>query len=169
MKDELVLILDEEARRTDAEGVWPERSIQTLAKSGLLGLTLPTDAGAAAGMREFADVTQKIAKHCASTAMIYLMHICASQVIAASSSPRKTDLLQRITSGTAIGTLAFSEKILQQFPGDVETRSARIDVFLKNNQEAKARTELDALAARMPQARIVQYYRALFQIGRAHV
>ena len=45
MKDEVVLILDAEARNTDSEGVWPDRSIQTLAKYGLLGLTLPTDDG----------------------------------------------------------------------------------------------------------------------------
>jgi alkylation response protein AidB-like acyl-CoA dehydrogenase len=102
MKDEVALILDEEARRTDAEGVWPERSIKTLAQSGLLGLP--------AGMRQFTDVTEKIAKHCASTAMIYLMHVCASQVIAASSSPRRNDLLERINAGKAIATLAFSEK-----------------------------------------------------------
>jgi alkylation response protein AidB-like acyl-CoA dehydrogenase len=42
--------------------------------------------------------------------MIYLMHVCASQVIAASSSPKRTDLLERINAGKAIGTLAFSEK-----------------------------------------------------------
>ena len=41
MKDELVTILDQEARRTDFEGIWPERSIKTLAQHGLLGLTLP--------------------------------------------------------------------------------------------------------------------------------
>src|SRR5262245_36554336 len=110
MKDEVVLILDEEARGTDAEGVWPERSVHTLAKSGLLALTLPTDTGTAAGMRQFADVTEKIAKHCASTAMIYLMHVCASQVIAASSSPRRAEVLQKIKAGNGIATLAFSEK-----------------------------------------------------------
>jgi hypothetical protein len=60
MKDEVVLILDEEAPRTDAEGVWPERSIQTLAKSGLLGLTLPSDSSAPAGMRRFAEVTEHL-------------------------------------------------------------------------------------------------------------
>jgi alkylation response protein AidB-like acyl-CoA dehydrogenase len=110
MKDEVVLILDAEARNTDSEGVWPDRSIQTLAKYGLLGLTLPTDDGKQAGMRQFVEVLEKIAKHCASTAMIYLMHVCASQVIAASSSPRRTELLQRINAGKALATLAFSEK-----------------------------------------------------------
>jgi Flp pilus assembly protein TadD len=60
------------------------------------------------------------------------------------------------------GVLAFSEKILKQFPGDIQTRAARIDTFLKNNRDAKAKTELEALAARLPKIRIVQYYRAVF-------
>ena len=111
MKDELVTILDQEARRTDAEGVWPERSIRTLAQHGLLGLTLPSsDSGQGAGMRQFAEVTEKIAAHCASTAMIYLMHVCAAQVIAASQSPRRAELVKQMATGKAVATLAFSEK-----------------------------------------------------------
>src|SRR5439155_20109144 len=73
MKDELVTVLDQEARRTDAEGKWPDRCMKIVAESGLLGLTMPAEAGGAgAGMREFAEITEKIAAHCASTAMIYL-------------------------------------------------------------------------------------------------
>ncbi|PYS52713.1 MAG: acyl-CoA dehydrogenase [Acidobacteria bacterium] len=111
MKDELVTVLDQEARRTDAEGKWPDRCMKIVAESGLLGLTMPAEAGGAgAGMREFAEITEKIAAHCASTAMIYLMHVCGAQVIAASSSPRRADLLKQITFGRAIATLAFSER-----------------------------------------------------------
>src|SRR5215475_6069606 len=110
MKDELLHLLDEQSRRTDAEGKWPERSIMALADSGLLGLTLPQDVGGAgAGMRQFAEVIEKIASHCASTAMIYLMHVCAAQTIAGSASPRRRELLRKITSGKAVATLAFSE------------------------------------------------------------
>jgi alkylation response protein AidB-like acyl-CoA dehydrogenase len=61
-------------------------------------------------MRQFAEVVEKIASHCASTAMIYLMHVCGAQVIAASSSPKRSELLQRIAAGKALATLAFSEK-----------------------------------------------------------
>jgi hypothetical protein len=43
MNDEILLVLDEEARRTDVEGVWPARSIEALAQSGYLGLTLASD------------------------------------------------------------------------------------------------------------------------------
>jgi len=111
MTDELVAVLDQEARPTDAEGKWPERCIKILAESGLLGLTMPADAGGGgAGMRKFAEVTEKIAEHCASTAMIYLMHVCGAQVIAASSSPRRNYLVKQIASGKAVATLAFSEK-----------------------------------------------------------
>ena len=111
MTDELVAVLDQEARPTDAEGKWPERCVKILAESGLMGLTMPADAGGGgAGMRKFAEVTEKIAEHCASTAMIYLMHVCGAQVIAVSSSPRRNYLVKQIASGKAVATLAFSEK-----------------------------------------------------------
>lgn len=111
MTDQLLSVLDQEAQRTDAEGKWPERSIQALSESGMLALTLSPDAGGGgAGMRTFAEVIEKIAARCASTAMIYLMHVCGAQTIAASQSPRRTELLQRIASGKAVATLAFSEK-----------------------------------------------------------
>ena len=111
MTDKLLLILDKEARQTDAEGIWPARSIQALRDSGLMGLTLPADAGGGgAGMRQFAEAIEKIAAHCASTAMIYLMHVCGANMIAASSSPRRAELVKTMTAGKAVATLAFSEK-----------------------------------------------------------
>jgi isovaleryl-CoA dehydrogenase len=76
MTDEVTRVLEEEARRTDAEGKWPELSMKAIAEAGLLGLTLPRDAcGKGAGMREFAQATEQIARQCASSAMIYLMHV----------------------------------------------------------------------------------------------
>jgi alkylation response protein AidB-like acyl-CoA dehydrogenase len=100
--------LREEAVRTDSEGAWPERSMRAIADAGLLGLTIPQEfGGAGSGMREFVDVTRQLARTCASTAMIYLMHTCGTQVIVA--LPEK-DALKRIASGQAVATLAFSEK-----------------------------------------------------------
>jgi alkylation response protein AidB-like acyl-CoA dehydrogenase len=111
MIDPLLTVLDEEARHTDLEGRWPERSMKALAECGLLGLTLPVEAGGAgAGMRKFAEVTEQIAARCASTAMIYLMHVCGAQTIAASSSPRREECIRKMASGKALATLAFSEK-----------------------------------------------------------
>jgi alkylation response protein AidB-like acyl-CoA dehydrogenase len=111
MTNEVLQVLQEEGRRTDAEGKWPERSMKAVAEAGLLGLTLPHDAGGSgSGMREFAEVTEKIATHCASTAMVYLMHVCGAQTIAGSLSPRRSDWLRNITAGKVVATLAFSEK-----------------------------------------------------------
>src|SRR5262245_16296600 len=109
MNDEILSVIDQEARRTDAEGVWPQRSIKALAEAGLLGLTLPSDSRPGAEMRQFAEVIEKIATRCASTAMIYLMHVCGAQVIAASVSPRRAELIKQMIAGK-VATLAFSEK-----------------------------------------------------------
>src|SRR5262249_33885214 len=107
MIDAVTRVLQEEAERTDAEGQWPERSIKAIAEAGLLGLTLPRDAGGkGTGMREFAEATEQIARHCASSAMIYLMHVCGAQAIAASSSPRRDDAVQKLVSRNAIATRA---------------------------------------------------------------
>jgi alkylation response protein AidB-like acyl-CoA dehydrogenase len=111
MKEELAVMLSEHARQVDAEGKWPERSVKALGEFGLLGLTLPPDAGGGgADMRKFAEVTEQIANRCASTAMIYLMHVCGAQVIAASLSPKRAEVIQKIVSGKAVATLAFSER-----------------------------------------------------------
>src|SRR2546425_6145141 len=85
--------------------------MKALAESGLLGLTLPKDAGGeGAGMKKFAEVTAQIATRCASSAMIYVMHVCGAQTIATSQSPRRGEALHKIASGKAVATLAFSEK-----------------------------------------------------------
>jgi len=50
-----------------------------------------------AGMRQFAAVTEEIATQCGSTAMIYVMHIAATQAIASGTSlAGRDDLLQEI-------------------------------------------------------------------------
>jgi alkylation response protein AidB-like acyl-CoA dehydrogenase len=111
MTSELYRILDEEARRTDSEGQWPGRSLKAVADAGLMGLTLPRERGGSGeGMRKFAETTEQLAMHCASTAMIYLMHVCAAQTIAASKSPRHDEVIRKIATGQGVATLAFSEK-----------------------------------------------------------
>ena len=103
-------ILQAEAAVVDAEGRWPQKSIEALGAAKLLGLTLPLETGGGgAGMREFSAVTRALARSCASTAMIYLMHVCGAQAIAASGSPEKERVIRAITSRNALATLAFSE------------------------------------------------------------
>jgi alkylation response protein AidB-like acyl-CoA dehydrogenase len=99
------------AADVDQRGRWPAESVAALAEAGLLGLTVPRELGGAGeGPRTFAAVTRILAERCASTAMIYLMHVCAAQVIAAAPAfPRRETVLRDVVAGRHLSTLAFSE------------------------------------------------------------
>jgi alkylation response protein AidB-like acyl-CoA dehydrogenase len=86
--------------------------VAALAGAGLLGLTVPRALGGAGkGPRTFAAVTRALADRCASTAMIYLMHTCAVQVLgAAQGFPMREAVLRDVCAGRHLSTLAFSEK-----------------------------------------------------------
>jgi alkylation response protein AidB-like acyl-CoA dehydrogenase len=105
-------ILARHAGDVDRQGRWPAEGLAALGEAGLLGLVVPQDfGGAGQGPRAFAAVTRVLAEHCASTAMIYLMHSCAVQVIAAARTfPLREATLRAAAAGRHLGTLAFSEK-----------------------------------------------------------
>lgn len=104
-------VLAPHADDVDRQGRWPSESLAALGASGLLGLTLPrTYGGAQEGATTFAAVTRVLAEHCASTAMIYLMHVCATQAVAAAETfPRRDEVLRAAAGGRHLSTLAFSE------------------------------------------------------------
>jgi len=90
---------------------FPRRNIQEFGRSGLLGLVVPLEfGGAGAGIPEMAQVLERMAQACASTAMVTLMHYCGTAVIAAKGSAvLKQTLLPAIAGGEYLTTLAFSE------------------------------------------------------------
>ncbi|HVC34972.1 MAG TPA: acyl-CoA dehydrogenase family protein [Chloroflexota bacterium] len=98
------------ADRVDAEGVFPTESIEALAKEGFLGLTVsPDHGGMGQGLRVTSAVLDEIAQRCASTAMIYLMHLCG--VACYSAAAEKTaSLLRAAARGDHLSTLAWSER-----------------------------------------------------------
>ncbi len=104
-------VLAQHAVRVDQTGCWPVESLAELARSGLMGLTVPAPfGGAGEGPVTFATVTRLLAQSCASTAMIYLMHTCGTQhLVAAKELPRRDELLRDIAAGRHLTTLAFSE------------------------------------------------------------
>jgi alkylation response protein AidB-like acyl-CoA dehydrogenase len=105
-------VLAPHADDVDQNSRWPAEAVAILRESGLLGLAAPAAyGGAAAGPRTFAAVIQVLAERCASTAMIHLMHTCATQVIAAGPAfPLRDDLLRNIAAGRHLSTLALSER-----------------------------------------------------------
>lgn len=105
-------IARDHSTEVDKLGRFPAESVQELAKQGFFGLTLGTDVG---GQNQppkvFAAVVEEIAQNCASTAMIYVMHVAGSQAYAASTTfAGKSELLKKMAKGEHLTTLAFSEK-----------------------------------------------------------
>jgi alkylation response protein AidB-like acyl-CoA dehydrogenase len=105
-------VLARHAADVDRQARWPAEGIDALKAGGFLGLTVPaTHGGSGEGPRAFAGVLAKLAEGCASTAMIYLMHVCGTQVIvAAAEFGRRDQLLRDVAAGRHLSTLAFSEK-----------------------------------------------------------
>lgn len=102
-------VVAREADAVDREGRFPRTSIDALGKAGLLGIVLPKDAGGL-GLTPsaYAEAVESVAKACASTGMIYVMHVCAAAVVAANRP--KDSIVRDMASGKHLTTLAFSEK-----------------------------------------------------------
>jgi alkylation response protein AidB-like acyl-CoA dehydrogenase len=104
-------VLAPAARQNDKEGRFSIEAVDALGRAGFLGLMLPTELGGAGlGPRTFAAVTATLAEADASVAMVYLMHSCATAMIAAArTGAAVAQTLKEIATGGHLSTLAFSE------------------------------------------------------------
>jgi len=104
-------VLAPHAPSVDADGQFPRESVEALARAGLLGLSAPGQLGGGGeGPRTFAAVVEELASGCASTAMVYVMHVVASQAISGSATLEGRDgVLREIAAGKHLSTLALSE------------------------------------------------------------
>ena len=100
-----------EAARIDGERAFPDENLRALGNIGALGLVIPREHGGAGGaLTALADACESVGSACASTGMVFLMHSVTAAAIAAGGGPRAADVLGRMAAGSAIGTLAFSER-----------------------------------------------------------
>jgi isovaleryl-CoA dehydrogenase len=91
----------------DRHGTFPHEAVSALGEAGILGLvSSPELAGGGQGLRAAADVVERVAGACGSTAMVVLMHYAAVAVLEA-HGPRQ--VRQAIAKGQHLSTLAFSE------------------------------------------------------------
>lgn len=86
------------ADETDRAGTYPRAALDALGTAGLL---------APQTHRAAAAVIEELARNCASTAMVVLMHYAGAAVIDALGP---AEVKERIAAGSYITTLAFSEK-----------------------------------------------------------
>ncbi|MES2467770.1 MAG: acyl-CoA dehydrogenase family protein [Verrucomicrobiota bacterium] len=98
------------AAEVDEKGRFPAESLQALAEAGLSGLLVPVELGGLGqSLRVLAAVVDTVAQHCASTAMIFMMHQCGVNCYLANPG-RFEAVLRDCAAGRHLSTLAFSEK-----------------------------------------------------------
>jgi alkylation response protein AidB-like acyl-CoA dehydrogenase len=95
------------AADVDRSGTFPRANIDELAKVGLLGLVSSVDVGGRGqGLRAAANVIEKLAGNCGSTAMVLLMHYAAAAVLEANGDEA---IRRAVAANLHLSTLAFSE------------------------------------------------------------
>jgi alkylation response protein AidB-like acyl-CoA dehydrogenase len=104
-------VLRPRADQVDQSRRFPRENIEALGKAGLLGLLVPTqNGGAGATLAEMSNALDVLSQSCSSTAMVVLMHYCATAVICAKGSENlKRHLLPVVARGEHLTTLALSE------------------------------------------------------------
>jgi alkylation response protein AidB-like acyl-CoA dehydrogenase len=103
------------AADVDRDGRFPAEALDLLADAGLLSLGIPESRGGmGGGPVEFVSAVERLAAACASTAMVYVMHVTAAQTLLAGlgdgEDGPKGDALTEIARGEHLSTLAYSEK-----------------------------------------------------------
>ena len=105
-----------DAEGVDAEGRFPRAGIDELAGAGLLGIGLPRSVGGVGGGPvEFVEVVEQVAAACASTGMVYVMHVVGAQTLQAGLSEGRSAEVQRealaaMAAGRHLTTLAYSDR-----------------------------------------------------------
>ncbi|HEY2744906.1 MAG TPA: acyl-CoA dehydrogenase family protein [Polyangia bacterium] len=131
-------IADETAARhaadVDRRAHFPEESLRALGAAGLNGLTVPAaQGGLGQGLRPFCAVAEELGRACASSAMVYVMHVSATQAIASSKLGDRDELLRAIAKGEHLTTLSLSERgSRSQFWAPVSKLTPKGDAFVTN-------------------------------------
>lgn len=100
-----------DAPTVDEKGRFPGRGIRALGEAGFFGLSVPVEwGGAGASATEISDVINRLARACASTAMVYVMHLTAlNSVLVLANARQRERYLSPVVAGRTLMTEAVSE------------------------------------------------------------
>ena len=110
-----IVVIRRHASEVDRAARFPAESIAALREAGLLALGVPREFGGPGGSpADVVRAVEHVAAACASTGMVYTMHLVATQTLAAGTAGPadgiKAATLRDIASGAHLSTLAYSER-----------------------------------------------------------
>jgi alkylation response protein AidB-like acyl-CoA dehydrogenase len=99
------------SREIDKTGEFPRENIKALSEAGFLGLIIPQELGGmGASPAVYKEVVTRLAKACASTALVFVQHISATSVMLHGRKQLYVEKwLTEITENGCLATIAFSE------------------------------------------------------------
>lgn len=96
------------AAEVDGSGAFPRAALEAFGRAGLLGLVSAREVGGLGeSHRAAAQVVERVASACASTAMVLCMHYSGAAVVEAHGP---SEIREAIARGRHVTTLAFSER-----------------------------------------------------------
>jgi butyryl-CoA dehydrogenase len=134
---ELSKRFSERAGRVDREGLFPEDNLRELSDNGYLGAFIPRPYGFGLGASLYVEVVKELAKACASTAWLYVVHCAAAQSLyACGSDEQRERYLRKAASGKLMG-LAATEVATGSGISGMETKAElRGDVYVLNGAKS---------------------------------
>lgn len=127
------------ADKVDKERSFPSEGLKILGDAGFFGLTIPKPLGGrGVDNVSFVLATEAIAKSCASTALVFLMHSLITRAIAiAGNDEQKKKILPSMLSGENLGALAMTEANSGSNTLAIETKAVSDgDSFIINGKKA---------------------------------
>jgi alkylation response protein AidB-like acyl-CoA dehydrogenase len=107
----VLAVAAEHAADVDQRARFPQETIAALGETGLLGLNVSRELGGmGGGPMAMYQVTSALAERCASSGMVYTMHICALALLQTASDGRFDSVLTDAAAGRHLSTLALSER-----------------------------------------------------------
>ena len=99
------------SKKVDEEGEFPREAFEEIRNSGYLTLMIPTELGGMGkGIEEHVAVCRAFAKSCATTALCYMMHnVALNVVLSRGTDEMKKMILKEVVENKKVLALAYSE------------------------------------------------------------